>query len=105
MDSNFIPTIAKITATLIGFIGAIFVFWYNTQKTELKKKPELLKVHLILFAFMIIIGITILVLTSGLLYYSTNEVAISISFNLFISLLLLGLIYFIIIIDSIWPKK
>ena len=102
---DFIPTVAKIVATLIGFIGAIFVFWYNTQKTELKKKPELLKIHLILFTTIIIVGITILILTSALLYYTPNEIAISISYNLFTTLLLLGLTYFIVIVDSIWPKK
>jgi len=105
MDTNFIPTIAMITVTLIGFVGAIFVFWYGAQKKEFIKNPELLKIHLILFTSIIIIGITIILLTSSILYYMQNEIAISVSYNLFIMLVILGLIYFIMIITSVWSKK
>jgi hypothetical protein len=44
-------------------------------------------------------------LTSSILYYTQNEIATSISYNLFIMLVILGLIYFIMIITSVWPKK
>ena len=105
MESNFIPTIATITVTLIGFVGAIFVFWYGTQKKEFIKNPELLKIHLILFSSITIIGVTILLLTSSILYYTQNGIATSISYNLFIMLVILGLIYFVMIITSVWPKN
>lgn len=102
MDINFISTIATITVTLIGFISALFIFWYETHKTNSKKNPDILKTNIILFSAIIILSIMILTLIACSVYYPENEVVVSISFNLFFTLIIFSLIYFVILIRSIW---
>ena len=81
-SSALIPTISTLTVALIGIIGAIFVFWYRLQREKIKTSSEIVKIHIIIFLSIIILGFIIILITVSSLYYSENEIIVSLSFNL-----------------------
>lgn len=102
MNIDFISTVPKVTATLLGFAGAMFVFWYHYRFEELLKEgnKNLLDLFVLSFIFISVSGI-LTILVSMVELYTLNDNFMNLSSSLFwIFLFSLFGFFVLIIVDG-----
>ena len=106
MNPDFISTVPKVTATLLGFAGAMFVFWFHYRYNELlkDKNQPLLKLFITSFIFIFLSGLFVIIYSMQALY-EMNIVASQLFSSLFWIFLFSLSGFFMLIVVDIIPKK
>jgi hypothetical protein len=119
MNTDFISTVPKITATLLGFTIAIFVFWFryrygNSNKKLNRNEKPLFNLFVISFVFVIISGVFLIIYSMNTLYFiMVDKIGTEISNNYYFqaSTILFWIFtfsmfgFFMLMVYDIWTRK